>query len=248
MTSNSAASARESASEPCTGARIQIESLRFGWGTRDDNLLAIDRLQLGVESVFIEGPSGSGKSTLLSLLGGVILPREGRVSLLGTDLSQLRAGRRDRFRADHVGFVFQLFNLLPYLGILDNVVLPCRFSRLRRERAQAGGGSTLDAARRLLTALDMGDPGLMQRPVTALSIGQQQRVAVARALIGAPEIVIADEPTSALDEGTQGRFMELLFEQCRRARSTLLFVSHDPRLAQRFDRRVSLPALNQACA
>ena len=155
------------------------------------------------------------------------------------------AARRDRFRADHIGFVFQMFNLVPYLSMMDNVVLPCRFSHRRFERAQTRSGSPEAEARRLLVRLGLEPAELLARPVTELSIGQQQRVAIARALIGAPELIMADEPTSALDEGTRKRFLQVLSEQCDEAGVSLLFASHDTRLGALFDRRISLDELNR---
>ncbi len=224
---------------------IALDAVRFAWRQGPADVLAIDRFDVARgERLFIEGPSGSGKSTLLSLLGGVVPPRTGRIEVLGTDLAAMRGGRRDRFRADHVGFVFQMFNLVPYLSVIDNVTLPCRFSARRRARARERAGTVDEGAVRLLNHLEIAHAELLARRVTDLSIGQQQRVAVARALIGGPEIVIADEPTSALDEGTRTRFLELLFAECKQAGATLLFVSHDARLGALFDRRVSLSALN----
>jgi len=164
------------------------------------------------------------------------------VRVLGTDVGMLPAAARDRFRADHIGFVFQMFNLLPYLGVLENVVLPTHFSARRLERA----GDVVAEARRLLDALGIGDPGLLSRDVGRLSIGQQQRVAVARALLGRPDVLIADEPTSALDAGTREAFLELLMSECRAAGTTLLFVSHDTALGALFDRSLALGSLNRA--
>jgi len=199
------------------------------------------------ERVFIHGPSGSGKSTLLALLGGVLIPERGSVQVLGTELSSLPPARRDRFRGDHVGFVFQLFNLVPYLSVLENVMLPCRFSARRRGRAIDAGGSVHAEAVRLLSHLDL-EPSLLARQVTDLSVGQQQRVAAARALLGRPEIVVADEPTSALDANRQESFLRLLLQECAAAGATLLFVSHDRRLAVQFTREIDLEAVNSAHA
>jgi putative ABC transport system ATP-binding protein len=227
---------------------VDIEGLRYRWRGAAADCLDIERLQLGAgHSVFLHGPSGSGKSTLLGLLAGVLLPSGGRVSLLGQDWSALSGARRDAFRADHVGYVFQQFNLLPYLSVRDNVLLPCRFSSRRRERASAAGGSAADAAEALLEQMGLGAP-LWTRPASQLSVGQQQRVAAARALIGQPELVIADEPTSALDAALRDSFMDLLLRQCRAANSTLVFVSHDERLAALFDQSLALPQLNRAAA
>ena len=228
---------------------VEIDRVRFAWVSGQRDVLDIARFEVAAgERVFIEGPSGSGKSTLFSLLGGVSSPREGTVRVLGTTISEMPARRRDRFRADHVGFVFQMFNLVPYLSMVDNVTLPCRFSRRRRERARSRSGAPEAEARRLLARLGLDGDELLGRAVTDLSIGQQQRVAVARALIGAPELIIADEPTSALDEGTRERFLELLSAQCDEAGASLLFASHDTRLGAVFDRRVALGELNRAGA
>lgn len=197
------------------------------------------------ERVLLRGPSGCGKSTLLSLAAGVLLPQEGQVRMRGLDWSNLGSAARDAHRVDHVGYIFQQFNLLPYLGVLDNVLLPCGFSRQRRQRAQTLHGSPEAAATALLQALEL-PPGLYRRPASDLSVGQQQRVAAARALIGQPDIVIADEPTSALDEDRRDAFMRLLVAQCAQARSALLFVSHDARLSAHFERIIDLPTLNRA--
>lgn len=189
------------------------------------------------KSLFLHGPSGVGKSTLLNLIGGVLLPERGGVELLGQPLGQLSAAGRDAFRADHLGFVFQQFNLIPYLSVLDNVLLPCRFSARRAARA----GDPLAEARRLLGELDLA-ASLATVPAAELSVGQQQRVAAARALIGRPEIIIADEPTSALDAPRQSAFIDLLLDEAKAAGSTVVFVSHDERLATHFDEKLALTA------
>jgi putative ABC transport system ATP-binding protein len=226
---------------------IAIRDLAFRWGPHSPVVLALDSLDVAVgERVFIEGPSGSGKSTLLSLLAAVARPIEGQVRVLGQALEGLSPAGRDRFRADHVGYIFQMFNLIPYLSIVENVLLPARFSRRRRDRALARSGSLKVEALRLLGHLDMDDPDLRSRPVTALSVGQQQRVAAARALLGAPALLIADEPTSALDADRREAFVRLLFDECREAGATLVFVSHDAGLEGLFDRTVRLAHLNRA--
>lgn len=196
------------------------------------------------ERLFLHGASGSGKSTLLGLIAGVLRADNGQIRLFGTDLGGLSGSGRDRFRADHIGFVFQLFNLLPYLDLVDNVLLPCRFSRVRRQRALARHPSLVAHAQALLQSLGL-PPALHSQPVTRLSVGQQQRVAVARALSGAPELLICDEPTSALDAHTRSDFLQLLFDQQQHTGCTLLFVSHDHSLATGFDRCLDLVALNQ---
>ena len=194
---------------------VQLEHLRFRWRGDTADVLALDHLSVARgERLFIEGPSGSGKSTLLGLLAGVTVANAGRVRVLDQSLEQMSGAERDHFRADHIGYIFQMFNLIPYLGVVDNVTLPCRFSRRRRARALARNGDLATEARRLLGHLDMADPALLARPVAELSVGQQQRVAAARALMGSPEILIADGPTSSLDGHGAGR--EPLFDRTLR--------------------------------
>jgi putative ABC transport system ATP-binding protein len=223
-------------------AAVQVRALRHTWPGASAPTLVIDSLDIEAgQTLFLRGPSGSGKSTLLALLAGVrvVDGDDGEVRLLGTSWRAMSAAARDRHRADHLGYIFQQFNLLPYLSVIDNVRLPCRFSARRRQRAGSG------AAERLLERMGM-DASLWHRAAGELSVGQQQRVAAARALIGAPEVVLADEPTSALDEDLRDAFMTLLLERCAEAGSALVFVSHDARLATRFARTADLPALHAA--
>jgi putative ABC transport system ATP-binding protein len=224
---------------------LSLQGVRYAWPGSTAACLDIAELRVGAgRSLFLHGPSGCGKSTLLGLMAGVLVAHEGRVELLGQDWAALPGGRRDARRVDHVGVVFQQFNLLPYLTVLDNVLLPTRFSALRASRCS---GTPTQAAQALLQRVALPAP-LWSRRADALSVGQQQRVAAARALIGAPELVIADEPTSALDTALRDDFMALLMDACHAAGSTLVFVSHDERLAMRFDERLSLPFLNRAAA
>ena len=225
---------------------IDIEGLLFRWDPDGPAVLDLAMLQVDAgERVFIEGPSGSGKSTLLSLLAGVTTAQRGSVRVLDTSLERLGSAERDHFRAHHVGYIFQMFNLIPYLSVVDNVLLPCRFSRRRRDRAVARTGRLETEALRLLEHLDMAHGELLDRPVTTLSVGQQQRVAAARALMGSPELLIADEPTSSLDADRREAFVRLLFDECREAGSTLVFVSHDAALEGLFDRTVNLAEVNR---
>lgn len=219
-----------------TPAAIRIDDLLFRWRPDAAPAVCLRGLQVDAgKSLFLHGPSGAGKSTLLNLLGGVLLPERGRIEVLGQVLGDLPAARRDAFRADHLGFIFQQFNLLPWLSALENVLLPCRFSRRRAQRA----GDPVAEARRLLAALDLA-ASVHGAPAAELSVGQQQRVAAARALIGRPEIVIADEPTSALDAARQDAFIDLLLAEAKAAASTVVFVSHDQRLAAHFDASFAL--------
>ena len=226
---------------------IHLSDLRFRWRRSEPLVIDIERLEVAAgERVFIKGPSGSGKTTLLNLLGGVALPEAGEVTVAETELSALSGAARDAFRADHIGFVFQLFNLLPYLSLIDNVLLPCSFSSLRRQRCQEKAPDLAQEARRLLAHMGLDLPALAKRPVAELSVGQQQRVAVARALIGAPALVIADEPTSALDADSRRAFLDLLFGEVAEAGATLVYVSHDESIEQAFDRSIALAEVNRA--
>ena len=224
---------------------IAISGLRFGYGSDDDILAIADMRVRTAQRVFLFGPSGCGKSTLLAMIGGVLVPREGSVAILGENLSGMTSAARDRIRANHVGFIFQQFNLVPYLSVVENVSLPCRYSRRRLRRAVDADGSPGKSSARLLSALGIGEE-LCSRKTTDLSVGQQQRVAVARALIGRPELVLADEPTSSLDADRRREFIQLLVSECARANSTVIFVSHDARLATHFDVAIDLQQINAA--
>ena len=225
-------------------AVLRAEALRFAWPGAAP-CIDIEQLEIEAgEAVFLHGPSGCGKSTLLSLLAGVLVADAGRVTLLGQDWAALSGAARVRQRVAHVGYIFQQFNLLPYLSVLANVLRPCRFSARRREQAGREGGARAQAAQ-LLGAMGL-PQALWKRQAMQLSVGQQQRVAAARALIGHPEVVIADEPTSALDEDRREAFLDVLVEACRTNRSALVFVSHDQRIAARFGRHLLLPEINRA--
>jgi putative ABC transport system ATP-binding protein len=229
-----------------TTLAIELQAVHFSWKGQAP-LLDVGRFTVERgERVFLKGPSGSGKSTLLGLIGGVLTPQSGNVCLIGTRMNDLDASGRDRFRGEHLGFIFQMFNLIPYLTVRENVLLPLQFSRGRRRRLE--GLSPAGEAIRLLGALGLLEAGLLERPVTELSIGQQQRVAAARALIGRPEIIVADEPTSALDADTRLGFLELLMSECRSFGTTLLFVSHDSSLSGQFDRSLAMSDINSAPA
>jgi putative ABC transport system ATP-binding protein len=223
---------------------VALRDVRFAYRPGVD---VLDIAQLTIargETVFLHGPSGSGKTTLLGVLAGVLRATAGEVRLLGTDISALGSGARDAFRARHLGYVFQMFNLIPYLSVRENILLPVRLEPARRARL---GGTPLAAAVDALAGeLDLG--ALLDRPIGELSVGQQQRVAAARALIGSPELVIADEPTSALDTDRREQFLRLLFASCQRAGAALVFVSHDHTLMPLFSRVVALRAINRAAA
>ena len=224
---------------------VQMENVSFTWPAGSCPVLEIAQFSIARgERVFLRGPSGSGKTTLLSLIAAVLSPQSGNIVIDGVPLDTLRSGHRDQFRADRIGLVFQQFNLLPFLSVSENIQLPCRFSKRRRQRACQDGLSLNEETDRLLQAMHLSPFELRNQTATRLSVGQQQRVAVARALIGQPPLIIADEPTSALDSDTQQGFLDLLFREVKAAGSSLLFVSHDTSLAENFDRRVDLRELN----
>lgn len=228
---------------------IDLIGLQFSWPKDPSPVLDIDEFVVRAgELLFIMGPSGSGKSTLLSILTGILTPQQGRVEILGQQLTGFKGSERDRFRADNIGYIFQMFNLIPYLSIVENVALPCQFSPRRRKNILARGTTVREESLRLLTQLNLSDPALLQKPVVELSVGQQQRVAAARALIGGPGLVIADEPTSSLDTAHRESFLRLLFDECSRSGATLIFVSHDNSLAPLFDRVIDFNGMNRGAS
>jgi putative ABC transport system ATP-binding protein len=224
-------------------ASIEIEDIEFAYGSRGGQSQPILRIQkLDVrssEKIFIFGPSGSGKTTLLGLLTAVLPVSSGRIKLLGQDLSKMSASERDRFRGVHLGYIFQMFNLIPYLSVIENIALSCNLNPARKKKLKDVRVEAWQLAH------DLGLEDVVEKKVTELSFGQQQRVAAARALLGAPEIIIADEPTSALDADQRERFLKLLLSEAEKNKSTVLFVSHDRNLEKFFDRSVSMLEINQ---
>ena len=218
---------------------IAIENLQFQFNRDAGAVLHIPYWEVPLgERIFLQGDSGSGKSTLLNLVAGLLLPTAGSVTVLGTGLGSLGVRGRDRFRAQHVGVVFQQFNLIPYLSVMDNILLAAQFGG-------AGAATLRSRAAELLDQVNL-DTGLHGRPANQLSIGQQQRVAIVRALINSPELLLVDEPTSALDHSNRDAFLRLLFEVLDVTGSAMVFVSHDPTIGDYFENRVVLGELNQA--
>jgi putative ABC transport system ATP-binding protein len=225
-------------------ASIELRDVRFAYKA-ERPVVAIDALHVDAgRRVFLHGPSGSGKSTLLSLIAGILLPQQGEVLTLGRNLSQMGASARDSLRGSDIGYIFQSFNLIPYLTVEENIALPCKLHAGRRARMQSS--DLHHEVLRLARRLDIEEA--LRSPIQELSIGQQQRVAIARAIIGTPPLVIADEPTSSLDQNRRESFLDLLNEMIAETQSTLLFVSHDLTIASHFDEVISLPAINHATA
>lgn len=231
---NKTASTPDSSTDPANA--VATRQLRFRWPGQSASLDFPDIQLARGEHLFLHGPSGTGKSTLLGLLAGMLSPESGAIQLLDQEFATLRPGARDRFRADHMGVIFQQFNLVPYLSARRNVTLPCQLSTSRQARTRSGMACDADW---LLDQLGISETE-RHRSVTALSIGQQQRVAAARALIGAPEIILADEPTSALDIDNRDRFLDLLLDLAGKQQTSVVFVSHDRALAAHFHQQLSL--------
>src|SRR5258708_23189832 len=184
---------------PIQAPVIELSNVRFSWAAASPVVVDIETLRVAnAERIFLHGPSGSGKSTLLGLLAGVVTPREGTLRVLGRDVGALGGAARDRFRADHIGFIFQMFNLIPYLSVVENVCLPCGFSARRRSHATLAGGTVEAEAGRLLDHLEMADADVFRPPVTDLRRGQQQPEAATRAVSCATRSVDGREPDSAL--------------------------------------------------
>ena len=231
-------------SAPAASSAIELTDLSYTYQGNPAPVLDIPAWRVARnEHVFLQGESGSGKSTLLSLLAGLLLPTRGDVTVLGTSLSTLGNRKRDRFRAANLGVVFQQFNLIPYLSALDNVVLAARFAKQSGTDAQTQDAKT--RATQLLERVNL-TPALHQRKAAELSIGQQQRVAIVRALMNTPSVLLVDEPTSALDHANRDAFLALLFEVLADLECAMLFVSHDPGIGLNFDQQMKLTELNQA--
>lgn len=210
---------------------IHLKNLQYHYPeSPDSSVLDIPSWDVtSQEQVFVHGPSGCGKSTLLNLLCGMLAPTVGEVSVLGSRLDQMDSRQRDKFRANHIGYVFQQFNLIPYLSAVENVQLATYFGNGSRSNIHQ------DEIETLLATLQI-TPDDWHKPTRTLSIGQQQRVAIARALINKPELLIADEPTSSLDQQNRDNFMSVLMSCVAEHHITLVFVSHDMSLSQYFNR------------
>jgi|TARA_Y100000996_G_C22547543_1_gene652409 putative ABC transport system ATP-binding protein len=215
---------------------IKIESLNFYWSKKSNFKIFVPSLEIKKgEKVLLLGESGSGKTTLLSLICGFLNPLSGSISINGNTINKLSSKTKDEYRADNIGIIFQQFNLLPYANVVDNVLLPLYFSQARSKNIVNKRAAALELFKQLRLPDD-----IAQYRASNLSVGQQQRVAVARALIGNPSLIIADEPTSSLDTNAQQLFLDLMFKQISENNSTLLMVSHDKSLSNRFDRQINI--------
>lgn len=221
---------------------VQIENLKFKDPRMSESVLDVPNFRVeNKEKVFLYGPSGCGKTTLLEVLAGVIPADSGVVRVVGEDLVKCTAPQRDLIRANRLGYIFQNFNLIPYLSVLENITLPLYLSAKKREKVPKN--VEVEQAQSLCQHLGIMD--ILNKNAAELSVGQQQRVAAARALLGQPELILADEPTSALDFDHREKFIQLLFSLCEKHEISVLFVSHDRTLQNMFDRSVNLTELNR---
>ena len=219
---------------------IDIKNVEFTYSTKPEKtILRITHWSVKQgEQMLIHGCSGSGKSTLLDLVCGISLPNTGSVCVLGEQLNKLNSRQRDKYRALHIGYIFQRFNLIEYLSAIDNIKLAHHFA------SKANSSTLTSYIKDLLATLNV-DSDDWYRPISQLSVGQQQRVGIARALINKPQLIIADEPTSSLDQTAIEKFMSLLISICQKQGTTLLFVSHDMSLKKYFNSSLALSDINQ---
>jgi len=222
-------------------AIVELKNIHFRWPNDKHDTLAIEEFQIREnEHIFIKGDSGTGKTTLLNLLCGIHIANSGSITILDTQIEKLSIQARDRFRGKNLGVIFQQFNLLPFLSVKENIVLASGFSDSRASKVD----NIVDETKRLVDALDL-PSNIINKKVSELSVGQQQRVAACRALFGAPPIIIADEPTSALDRKNSDLFLKLLFKEANTNKSTIIFVSHDEYTSTHFPRIEELSAHNK---
>jgi ABC-type lipoprotein export system ATPase subunit len=217
---------------------IHLENIRFAWPRGPFRLRV---RQLDVEPgtrLAVVGPSGCGKTTLLHLMAGIEMPRAGTVRVGDAVVSAMGDAARRNLRIRTMGLVFQDLAQIDYLNVLDNILLPCRINRTLRLDKEAR-----ERARELAGAVGLA--GMLRRRVDQLSQGERQRVAICRAMLLRPRVVLADEPTGNLDPANKGAVVDLLMQQAELAGATLVMVTHDHDLLDRFDRVVDLARLKE---
>jgi putative ABC transport system ATP-binding protein len=220
---------------------ISIKNLKYFYKNKKP-VLDIELLEIATGSkVFLYGPSGCGKTTLLSIIAGIINVQHGSVKIFDIECVGLKAAKRDALRANYIGYIFQMFNLIPYLNVKDNILLPSLLNESLAKNIHPL--SVGERCNEITHSLNIHN--LLTQKVTELSIGQQQRVAAARALLGYPKLLICDEPTSALDMQQKEFFLNKLFAQCEKQQTTLVVVSHDQSLKSYFNKQIYLPEINR---
>ncbi|MFK8010587.1 MAG: ABC transporter ATP-binding protein [Marinicellaceae bacterium] len=217
---------------------IKIEKLIFKYDkNQKHNTISVPFWEVKAkENIYISGPSGSGKSTLIHLLSGLIEPISGSIIIDKTHINKLSTHKKNNFRANNIGLISQQFNLIPYLSVIENIELAGSFQSKKPVNIK-------DDVEQAMDKLGL-DRHYLDKKASALSFGQQQRVAIIRALINKPKLLLADEPTSALDHSAKHKFIEMLKEMSMAYGITLLFISHDTSLKSHFDLNIDMDELN----
>ena len=216
---------------------LEIKNLLFKWNNKDNFSLKIKNLSIKRnKKVIMFGESGSGKSTLLNLISGILPPISGTIIIKDTIINNLSSNKKDSFRANNIGVIFQQFNILDYISPINNILLPCFFTNFKKKNKKF----FYNRAFNLASKLDLKKNILLQKNSRQLSVGQKQRVAIIRAVINKPFLIVADEPTSALDNRNKENFLDLLVNICETEKITLLMVSHDTSLKKYFDSNITL--------
>ena len=197
------------------------------------------------ETILLFGENGSGKTSLMKILSGLIKPDSGSVSVLGHQLTTMTAKKTCQFRADYIGHIFQELNLIPYLTAMENMVLPCGFSNYKARNISTAGHTGEYEAYTLMAKLKCEDPSRLRKEADQLSKGLQQRVAIVRALMGKPRLILADEPASAMGAYSRKLVYNLLTTWAREHGSTLICISHDEEANAFFDRQINMKEINR---
>ena len=224
---------------------IDIKNLKLAFDGH--NCIDIPSLQIhNGDAVMLFGENGSGKTTLMKLLSGLLEPDSGSVHILGRNLTNMKRREKDHFRADQVGYIFQSLHLMPYLTALENILLPCGFSSRKKQIVDGAELSREYEAYQLMARLKLEDPSRLRHKTEQLSKGLQQRIAVARALIGNPSLILADEPASTMGSYSQRLVYELLIEHARETNATLICITHNKEANPLFEHHLNMKDINRS--